>query len=59
LAKRLSLPHPTALLISVSYFDQVLASDCCDKTGKVHNRSRHQRLKAIRAILFGQDAAAS
>lgn len=59
LAKRLSLPHPTALLVSAQYYDHILAADCCDKAGKVLNRARHQRLTAIRAILFGRDAATS
>ncbi len=56
LAKRLSLPHPTALLVSVQYYDYILAADCCDKAGKVLNRARHKRLTAIRTILFGRSA---
>ena len=58
LAKRLHLKHPTALLISPQYFDQAATTDCCDKSGRIVSRSRHQRLMAIRAVIFGPDVPA-
>ncbi len=58
LAGRTRIHHPTAMLISARYFDQVVAQDCCDQKGQLVHAARRRRLMAIRPAIFGPEAPA-
>jgi len=51
LARGLRLPHPAALLIASSYFDQAVTQYCRDRT--FHGDALRRRFAAIRRRLFG------
>ncbi len=58
LAKRVRLPHPTAMLVSARYFDRIVDQDCRDPKGALIHPVRRRRLMAIRPAIFGREVPA-
>ncbi|MBP7933751.1 MAG: hypothetical protein KA354_03800 [Phycisphaerae bacterium] len=52
LARELRITHPVALLISAAMFDDAVSRYCQHARGRVRRRRSHNRLMAMREVLF-------